>query len=223
MRILLVEDDAMLGESLLRALNNAGHAADWLRDGDSANSTLMSTTFEMVLLDLGLPKQSGLSVLKKIRDRGNHVPVIILTARDAVVDRVAGLDAGADDYLVKPFALDELEARIRAVERRNIVAHTTLLKCGHLTLNPLTYEIRFHDKAVLLPAREYQILKILIRRPGTIVSRDSIEQQLYGGDEDVDSNAVEVHIHRLRQKLDKKIIRTVRGLGYQMVDEDVNA
>jgi two-component system response regulator QseB len=219
MRILLVEDDAMVGESLKQALTQSGHAVDWLRDGESANSAVRAQPFDLVLLDLGLPKCSGLNVLKQLRDRGNGVPVIILTAREALSDRVAGLDSGADDYLIKPFALDELEARMRAIERRHIGIRKPLLQCGELTLNPVTHEVRYRDATVALSAREYQILQVLMRRPGAIVSRAGFEEQLYGWDEEIDSNAIEVHIHRLRQKLDPKMIRTVRGLGYQMVAE----
>ena len=219
MRLLLVEDDAMLGESLLRALTQKGHAVDWLRDGESADGALQVQAFDMVLLDLGLPKRQGLDVLQRLRARSNTSPVIILTARDELSDRVAGLDRGADDYLVKPFALDELEARMRAVERRYVGSQGALLRCGGLTLDPASHEVRYQDQVIALSAREYQILHTLLRRPGAIVSRSSLEERIYGWNEEVGSNAVEVHIHRLRQKLNPKLIRTVRGLGYQMVAE----
>lgn len=219
MRILLVEDDSMIGESLSRALTQSGHAVDWLRDGESADHALRAQSFDMVLLDIGLPKRQGLEVLRQLRDRGESLPVIILTARESLSDRVAGLDSGADDYLVKPFELEELEARIRALERRHIGFHKPLLQCGELTLNPITHEVRYRGDVVALSAREYQVLHLLIRRPGAIVSRADLEEQLYNWQAEIESNAVEVHIHRLRQKISPKMIRTVRGLGYQMVTE----
>jgi two-component system response regulator QseB len=219
MRILLVEDDIMIGESLNQALAQNGHAVDWLRDGASADTALRAQAFDMVLLDLGLPGREGLEVLRQLRARGDALPVIILTARESLSDRVSGLDAGADDYLTKPFELEELEARIRALERRHFGFHKPLLQCGELTLNPVTHEVRFHGEVVALSAREYQILHLLVRRPGAIVSRADLEEQLYNWQTEIESNAVEVHIHRLRQKLDSRIIRTVRGLGYQVVAE----
>lgn len=219
MRILLVEDDIMIGESLNQALAQNGHAVDWLRDGTSADTALRAQAFDMVLLDLGLPGREGLEVLRQLRVRGDALPVIILTARESLSDRVSGLDAGADDYLTKPFELEELEARIRALERRHFGFHKPLLQCGELTLNPVTHEVRFHGEVVALSAREYQILHLLVRRPGAIVSRADLEEQLYNWQTEIESNAVEVHIHRLRQKLDSRIIRTVRGLGYQVVAE----
>jgi two-component system response regulator QseB len=219
MRILLVEDDIMIGESLGRALTQNGHAIDWLRDGVSADAALRAQTFDMVLLDLGLPGREGLEVLRRLRARGDALPVIILTARESLSDRVSGLDAGADDYLTKPFELKELEARIRALERRHFGFHKPLLQCGELTLDPVAHEVRFHGEVVALSAREYQILHLLVRRPGAIVSRADLEEQLYNWQTEIESNAVEVHIHRLRQKLDSRIIRTVRGLGYQVVAE----
>ena len=219
MRILLVEDDTMIGESLTRALMQSGHAVDWLRDGASADTALRAQPFDMVLLDLGLPGRQGLDVLRQLRERGDTLPVIILTARESLSDRVAGLDAGADDYLTKPFELEELEARIRALERRHVGFHKPLLQCGELTLNPVTHEVRFRGDVVALSAREYQILHLLLRRPGAIVSRLDLEEQLYNWQAEIESNAVEVHIHRLRQKLSPGMIRTVRGLGYQVVAE----
>jgi two-component system response regulator QseB len=219
MRILLVEDDIMIGESLEQALAQSGHAVDWLRDGTSADTALRAQAFDMVLLDLGLPGREGLEVLRRLRARGDALPVIILTARESLSDRVSGLDAGADDYLTKPFELKELEARIRALERRHFGFHKPLLQCGELTLDPVAHEVRFHGEVVALSAREYQILHLLVRRPGAIVSRADLEEQLYNWQTEIESNAVEVHIHRLRQKLDSRIIRTVRGLGYQVVAE----
>lgn len=219
MRLLLVEDDAMLGDSLWRALAQNGYTVDWLRDGESAERALDTQRFDLLLLDLGLPKRQGLDVLRQLRARGDATPVIVITARDALSERVAGLDGGADDYLVKPFALAELEARIRAVTRRHAGHHNPLLQCGALSLDPASHEVRYRGATVALSAREYQILHALLRRPGAIISRASFEERLYGWGEEVDSNAVEVHIHRLRQKLEPALIRTVRGLGYQLVAE----
>lgn len=217
MRLLVIEDDAMIGERLQKSLRKSGHAVDWLRDGASADTALQTQPFDMVLLDLGLPKRSGIDVLQRLRARDNRVPVIILTARDAVQNRIEGLDSGADDYLVKPFALDELEARIRAVERRHHGRASTLLTFGQLTCNPIAREISFGDQPVTLSGREYQVLYLLMRRPGAIVARREIEESLYNWRDEIDSNAIEVHVHRLRQKLDSRVIKTVRGLGYQLV------
>lgn len=219
MKILLVEDDAMLGESLRRGLASGGHTIDWLRDGALFESALKAQDFDIVLLDLTLPNCDGLSILRQLRAQRHSVPVIILTARNDVSDRVAGLDHGADDYLAKPFALAELEARIRALTRRASGHVDTLLQCGALQLNPATKEVRFRGELVLLASREYQILAALLRRPGAILSKAQLSEQLYDWDTDIDSNVVEVHIHRLRQKLAPQLIRTVRGLGYQLVSE----
>jgi two-component system response regulator QseB len=217
MRLLVIEDDAMIGERLQKSLRKSGHAVDWLRDGAQADGALQTHTFDMILLDLGLPKRSGIEILQRLRARGNQVPVIILTARDAVQNRIEGLDSGADDYLVKPFALDELEARIRAVERRHQGRASSLLTFGQLTCNPTAREVRFGDEPVVLSGREYQVLYLLMRRAGAIVARREIEESLYDWGDAVESNTIEVHVHRLRQKLDSRIIRTVRGLGYQLV------
>jgi DNA-binding response OmpR family regulator len=217
MRLLVIEDDAMIGERLQKSLRKSGHAVDWLRDGAQADSALQTQTFDMVLLDLGLPKRSGIEILQRLRARDNRVPVIILTARDAVQNRIEGLDSGADDYLVKPFALDELEARIRAVERRYQGNANSLLSFGQLSCNPAIKEVRFCEKPVTLSGREYQVLYLLMRRPGAIVARREIEESLYNWRDEIESNTIEVHVHHLRQKLDARIIKTVRGLGYQLV------
>lgn len=219
MKILLIEDDSMLGESLHRGLTGSGYAVDWLRDGALAETALQAQDFEIILLDLTLPNRDGLTILKQLRARRHPVPVIILTARSDVADRIAGLDLGADDYLAKPFALAELEARIRALTRRAHGHVDTILRCGELQLNPATKEVRFRDEPVILASREYQMLAALIRRPGAILSKTQLAEQMYNWDTEIDSNAVEVHIHRLRQKLAPELIRTVRGLGYQLVSE----
>lgn len=218
MRILLAEDDLMIGERLQRSLSKSGHAVDWLTDGAEVNKALAVQSYEMLLLDLALPNRSGMDILHALRHRNNALPVIIITAKDSVPERIEGLDAGADDYLVKPFALDELDARIRALERRHRTIANPVLGFGRLTCNPATRDVRFDSQSIVLTGREYQILLMLMLRPGAIVSRREIEEQLYNFDADIDSNAIEVHIHKLRQKLDAGIIRTVRGLGYQLVE-----
>jgi len=217
MRTLLVEDDTMLGNGLNRALQQNGHTVDWLHDGAAADTALRAQHYDMILLDLGLPKRSGLEVLRALRDRGDATPVLIITARDAVADRVAGLDTGADDYLIKPFALDELEARIRALSRRHHGQSQPLLRCGQVVLDPATRSVTCRDRPVSLSPSEYRILHSLMRRPGAVVSRSDMEERFYGWDEEISSNTIEVHIHRLRQKLGPEVIRTVRGLGYQVV------
>ena len=214
MRILLVEDDRMIGESLIHALKSHGYAVDWAEDGQIAEESLATQEYHLVLLDLGLPKQSGLTLLRKERRRGITTPVLILTARDAVSDRVAGLDAGADDYLLKPFALEELEARMRALLRRKGGNADPIIEYGKTVLNPATKEIEFKGKKLLLSAREYALMYALMESPGKVVSRGQLEETLYGWNEEVSSNAIEVHIHALRKKLGNDLIRNIRGLGY---------
>jgi two-component system response regulator QseB len=218
-RLLLVEDDAMIGESVVAGLAADGHAVDWVRDGHSAELSIGTNPYALVLLDLGLPQQDGLSVLKGVRARKLDVPVLIITARDTVRDRIAGLDAGADDYLVKPFDLDELSARVRALLRRASGRAVPLIEHGALTLNPATHEVRLHGRAIEVSAREYALLEALAERPGGVVSRAQLEEKLYGWNESVGSNAVEVHIHNLRRKLGEDAIRNVRGLGYRLAAE----
>ncbi len=214
MRVLLVEDDTMIGESLREALRRQGLAADWVRDGRAADAALASERFDAVLLDLGLPQRGGLEVLKALRARGDLTPVIVVTARDALADKVAGLDAGADDYLVKPFELDELLARLRAVERRRAGRTSTVLAVADLTLDPATREVARGSRAVLLSAREFAVLQALMERPGAIVSRAQLEDRLYGWGEELESNAISVYMHQLRRKLGDDVLHTVRGLGY---------
>ncbi len=216
MRLLLVEDDAMLGESVHRALRQQGHAVDWLRDGEEAERAAASEPYDVILLDLGLPRRGGLEVLRGLRRRGRRVPVLILTAQDAVADRVAGLDAGADDYLVKPFDLDELSARIRALHRREGGRAEPVLRHGRLTLDPAAHEVRLDGAPVALSAREFSLLAILLEHPGRPVSRTRLEEGLYGWAEQVESNAVEVHVHALRRKLGPEWIKTLRGVGYMV-------
>ncbi len=219
MRLLLVEDDRMLGEGVQRGLRLAGHAVDWCQDGAAAAEALRGEPYDLVVLDLGLPGRDGLDLLRELRRRGARVPVLVITARDAVADRVAGLDAGADDYLVKPFDLDELAARVRAVMRRRTGRSSAVLRLGELEIDTAARAVRFKGKPVTLSAREYALLEALADRPGAFLSRAQLEERLYGWDEEVASNAVEVHIHALRRKLDPALIRTVRGLGYSLAAE----
>ncbi|MBX3645130.1 MAG: response regulator transcription factor [Rubrivivax sp.] len=214
MRFLLVEDDPMIGDTLRAALRMEGHAVDWVRDAAAAQSTLASERFDLLLLDLGLPQGSGLDVLRAARARGDSTPVIVLTARDGPGDRVAGLDAGADDYLVKPFDLDELSARIRAVLRRQAGRAEPLLSHAGVTLDPATRQVTQDGQPVLLSAREYAVLELLMQRPGAVLSRAQIEDRLYGWGEEIESNAVSVYVHQLRRKLGADFIRSMRGVGY---------
>jgi two-component system, OmpR family, response regulator QseB len=214
MRLLLVEDDTMIGESVRLGLRQDGFVVDWVQDGKAAELALSNETYALLLLDLGLPKKGGLAVLKNLRAQRNSIPVLVLTARDAIADRVQGLDAGADDYLVKPFDLDELAARIRALLRRRSGRGETELRCGDLTMNPATHQVFLRAKEIALSAKEFAVLHALIDRPGAVLSRVQLEQHLYGWDEEIESNAVEVHIHNLRKKLGSELIRNVRGVGY---------
>jgi DNA-binding response OmpR family regulator len=214
MRVLLVEDDRMIGESLQRALRQAGYAVDWLRDGRAAESTLASERFDVVLLDLGLPHKDGLEVLRGARARGDRTPVIVLTARDAPAHRVAGLDSGADDYVVKPFDLDELLARMRAVVRRHAGRAEPAIEVDGVVLDPTTRQVTRGGAPLPLSAREYAVLEALMLRPGAILSRAQLEDRLYGWGEELESNAISVYVHQLRRKLGEQFIHTVRGVGY---------
>ena len=220
MRLLLVEDDAMIGESIRAGLRQDGHAVDWVTDGRAAEAAIRTEPYAMVLLDLGLPRKDGYAVLEDLRRSGNPVPVLILTARDAVADRVRGLDRGADDYLVKPFDLDELAARIRAVLRRHAGRAEPVLAFGGLALNQATHKVAYRGRDVPVSAREFALLQALLERPGTAMSRAQLEERLYGWGEEVASNSVEVHIHNLRKKLGEGAIRTVRGVGYVLAAGD---
>ena len=214
MRLLLVEDDAMIGDSLRKGLRQEGYVVDWVQDGAAAEAALLAEPYAMVLLDLGLPRKDGVAVLEGLRRRKNRVPVLILTARDAVTDRVKGLDLGADDYLVKPFSLDELAARIRAVMRRHAGRAEPLISFGGLTLDPSSRRVTSRGREIALSAREYSLLEALLDRPGKALSRAQLEERLYGWGAEVASNSVEVHVHNLRRKLGEDAIRTVRGVGY---------
>ncbi|MDI1301285.1 MAG: response regulator transcription factor [bacterium] len=216
MRILLAEDDIMLGEALQDALIAQGFVVDWLKDGESALSAICSETFDLLMLDLGLPRRSGMDVLAEIRKRDIDIPVLILTARDATSDRIAGLDAGADDYLLKPFDLGELSARIRALLRRRSGRARPEMVHGELRIDPASQHVTYAGRDISLQRREYMLLKELLEHSGEVLTRDKLEASLYGWMDEVESNALEVHIHHLRKKLYPGLIRTVRGVGYMI-------
>ncbi|OIQ71341.1 transcriptional regulatory protein QseB [mine drainage metagenome] len=216
MRLLLVEDDLMIGESVLDLLRSEDYAVDWVKDGEMADTALDSQTYDLVLLDLGLPRRDGLAVLERLRTRKNRTPVLIATARDAVVHRVEGLDMGADDYIVKPYELDELLARIRALIRRAAGRAEPLYEHLGISIDPATREVRVNQQPVILSAREWAVLELLLARPGMILSRRQLEEKLYSWKDDLSSNAVEVYIHGLRKKLGSHIIQNVRGVGYMI-------
>jgi len=214
MRLLLVEDDTMIGAGIQKGLRQDGFSVDWVRDGKSAEAALGANVYDVLLLDLGLPGKAGTEVLKTLRRSGNEIPVLIITARDAVSDRIAGLDAGADDYLVKPFDLDEAAARIRAVHRRHVGRARSVINVGPLTLDTASRRATLHGREIALSARELALLEALLDRPGAILSRAQLEERIYGWGQEVESNAVEVYVHSLRKKLGADFIKTVRGVGY---------
>jgi len=214
MRLLLVEDDAMIGEAVLDALRTEHYAVDWVRDGVMADAALRSESYDLVLLDLGLPKRDGLDVLRSLRARRSAVPVLVATARDAIGDRIAGLDAGADDYVVKPYDTEELLARIRALIRRSAGRAEPVFSHRGVSLNPATREATVNGEPVSLSAREWAVLEAMLARPGVVFSRAQLEEKLYGWKDEISSNAVEVYVHGLRKKLGSELIQTVRGLGY---------
>jgi two-component system response regulator QseB len=218
MRILLVEDDRALGEGIRTALKPEGYTVDWLQDGASALHALNHESFELAILDLGLPRMDGLEVLKRLRASANPLPVLVLTARDATSDRIAGLDAGADDYLVKPFDVAELKARLRALLRRSFNRPEPTLEYRGILLDPVNQQVSYQGAPINLPRKEFVLLHELIAQPGRVLTRDRLQQVLYGWDEEVESNALEVHIHHLRKKFFPELIRTVRGVGY-LVDK----
>ena len=218
MRLLLVEDDEMIAAAMQDGLRQGGYSVDWARDGREAELALAGTPYDLLLLDLGLPRKSGLEVLRAVRAQGDSVPVLIVTARDAISDRVEGLDAGADDYLVKPFDLDELSARVRALLRRRAGRAEPLLRHRSLTLNPATHEVTLEGKPLALSGREFALLQALLERPGALLSRSQLEEKVYGWGEEVESNTIEVYIHSLRRKLGPGFIRTVRGVGYGIAE-----
>jgi two-component system response regulator QseB len=216
MRILLVEDDLMVGESIRLGLKKHGFAVDWVTTGTAAESALAARSHDLVLLDLGLPRKSGIEILRSLRATGDNIPVLIITARDAVADRILGLDSGADDYLVKPFDLGELAARARALARRRGGNAAPQLKNGDLTLDLSTREVTYKGKVFSLPSRELTLLHALMERPGQILSIRQLEERLYGWEESVESNTVEVRVHHIRRRLGADVIANVRGVGYMV-------
>ena len=219
MRLLLVEDDPMIGAGVQRGLKQDGHTVDWVRDGAAAELAVADGVYEVILLDLGLPRKSGLELLAGLRRKGVATPVLVITARDSVADRVKGLDAGADDYLVKPFDLDELSARIRALTRRQGGRASPVIEVGSLALDPAKHVVTLGGAPIALSKREFSLLHALMKQPGVPLSRAQIEESLYGWDEEIESNAVEVYIHSLRRKLGSERIRNVRGVGYMVPSE----
>lgn len=218
MRLLLAEDDAMLGTSMEKALSRSGFIVDWVQRGDHARTAVREHAYDVILLDLGLPDTSGLDLLKAWRLQQLGTPVLIITARDAVHDRVTGLNLGADDYLSKPFDLDELIARIHALARRNAGRSHTLLQLGRLEMDPLNHRAQLGERDLALSPREFKLLLALMDKPGAVLSIEQLENRLYGWEDEVASNAVEVHLHHLRRKLGEPWIRNVRGVGYKVVE-----
>jgi len=222
-RVLLAEDDTLLGEGIYTGLKQDGYAVDWVQNGQEAEIALKVEHFDIVILDLGLPKQDGLQVLQKLRSTGNQTPVLILTARDSLDDRIKGLDVGADDYMVKPFDLEELNARLRALLRRSVGRASPRLEFGSLVLDPAAHEVQFEGRPLELPPKEFAVLQTLLENLGKVVSKTRLQETLYSWDQDVASNALEVHIHHLRKKLGSDLIRTIRGVGYIVENHSTQA
>ncbi|CAH1042721.1 response regulator transcription factor [Halomonas sp. TD01] len=216
MRILLVEDDPSLASGIRMALKPEHYTVDHLADGDNALHALKNEPFDAVILDLGLPTIDGMEVLRAIRRHGSQLPILVLTARDAVDNRIEGLDAGADDYLTKPFEVAELKARLRALLRRSQGQTSGLLTCRGISLDPQTLQVSYQHQVITLSRRELTLLQEFMSHPGRVFTRDTLTRLVYGWEEDVESNAIEVHIHHLRRKLFPEVIRTVRGIGYVM-------
>jgi two-component system response regulator QseB len=216
MRILLIEDDPMIGRAVQQGLLQRGFAVDWVLDGRSAELALANGVYDLAVLDLGLPRKDGRAVLETLRKRGNAMPVLIASARDSVADRVAGLEAGADDYLLKPFDLSELVARVRALLRRQAGSASPLLRCGDLQVDPVQRAVTLAGRPVDVSAREFSVLEALMQRPGAVLSREKLEESVYGWGTEVASNAIEVYLHNLRRKLGADRIRNVRGVGYRV-------
>lgn len=219
MRMLVIEDDAMVGKAVRDGLVRAGFTVDWVTDGRSAELALANGVYDLAILDLGLPRKDGMAILSSLRSKGNSIPVLIATARDTVSDRIAGLEAGADDYVLKPFDLGELVARVRALLRRHAGSGSPVLKCGSLTLDPVRKLVFRAGEPVEVSAKEFAVLEALMQRPGTFLTRQQLEESVYGWGEEIGSNAIEVHLHHLRKKLGSDAIRNVRGVGYR-VSED---
>ena len=219
MRILLIEDDTMIGRAVDHGLSQSGFAVDWVTDGRAAELALANAVYDLAILDLGLPKKDGMAILAALRGGGNSMPVLIASARDTVRDRIAGLEAGADDYVLKPFDLDELLARVRALLRRHAGSGSPLLCCGSLVLDPLRKRVTKNGDTVELSAREFAVLEALMQRPGSVLSREKLEESVYGWGNEVGSNAIEVHLHHLRRKLGPGLIGNVRGVGYRVTED----
>ncbi|HYD16994.1 MAG TPA: response regulator [Patescibacteria group bacterium] len=216
MRLLTVEDDPMIGAGLKKALKADGYAIDWAKDGLEAWEALQSQNYDLVLLDLGLPGMDGITLLQKLRAGNSDLPVLVITARDSVRDRVLGLDSGADDYLVKPFSLEELEARIRSLLRRRGSSRGSIISSGEAALDTVSKKLTYKGKSEVLSAKEFALMSVLMATAGSVLTRAQLEEALYGWNEEIASNAVEVHIHQLRKKFGKEIIRNIRGLGYMV-------
>ena len=219
MRVLVVEDDSLLGDALKAGLRQRAFDADWVKDGVAAELALRTESFAAVVLDIGLPRLDGIALLRKERAKGSRIPVLILTARDAVDDRIRGLDSGADDYVVKPVDLDELAARLRALVRRSRGEAAPALQVGELRLDPAARTVTYRGKPIELKTKEFNLLQELLLNAGRVLSREQLEERLYAWGEEVESNAVEVHVHHLRRKLAPELIRTVRGVGYLLPRE----
>lgn len=219
MRLLLVEDDEILGDGLVAGLTMEGYVVDWLTNGKLADEALKLNSYELIVLDLNLPDMQGLDILKALRGRKDETPVMVLTARDTVADRVLGLDSGADDFVIKPFELDEVCARLRALARRSEGRSVPTIEYKGVMLDPAAHQVSYHGEKVELSQKEFEILNFLLGNIGKVVSRTRLEESLYSWNSDVESNTVEVHIHHLRKKLDSGLIRTVRGVGY-IIDSD---
>ena len=222
MRILLVEDDELLGDGICSGLTHYGHTVDWVKDGRSAYKAITSAieSFDMIVLDLGLPKLDGLDVLKMIREQNIATPVVVLTARETIDDRVKGLDAGADDYITKPFDLDELCARMRALQRRAKSRVKPVITYKDVVLDPASHVVTLGKEEVIISRREFALLQKLLENTGRVISREQLNQALYGWGENIDSNALEVHIHNLRKRFGNKLVKTIRGVGYMIEKED---
>lgn len=218
MRILLIEDDAMIGRAVRRGLTQAGFAVDWVIDGRAAELALANGVYDLAILDLGLPKKDGMAILTALRGMGNSMPVLVASARDTVRDRIAGLEAGADDYVLKPFDLDELVARVRALLRRHAGSGSPVLQFGKLMLDPARKTVAQDGVGIELSAKEFAVLEALMQRPGAVLSREKLEESVYGWGEEVGSNAIEVHLHHLRKKLGSTFIKNVRGVGYRVTE-----
>lgn len=219
MRVLLIEDDRMIGRGLVEALDREGIAVDWVRDGQTGADAMKIGGHALILLDLGLPGADGLGLLKKARKTGNRTPVLVITARDGLDDRIAGLDLGADDYLVKPFETRELIARIRAVLRRQTGVAQSIIEVGEIALDLASHDLIYRGATATLPAREFALMQALLERPGAILSRAQLEERLYGWGQEVESNAIDVLIHSIRKKFDKDVIRNVRGVGWMVLKD----